>query len=111
LLISYLFCQIFSTDGRLSDQSLDNARGAVAFEFQSLIQNIRSVKGHDALVKANPDIHYNLTDLVTRRNWLAGDYGTSASVRWEEVATSIYHDIPRIKQAIINVIGESYLGE
>jgi hypothetical protein len=103
------FCQIFSTNGHLSDQFLDNARGAVALEFQSLIQNILSVKSHDPLVRANPDIHYNLTNLVGRRSWIAHEYGTSAPIQWNAIASSIYHDIPRIKQAIITAIGASYL--
>ena len=50
--------------------NLDNTgtRAAVGIEFQSFIQNIRSVRATDSIAKAYPGVDYNLKDHIARRN-------------------------------------------
>ncbi|KZT24847.1 hypothetical protein NEOLEDRAFT_1178926 [Neolentinus lepideus HHB14362 ss-1] len=92
---------VFSTDGPLSNSTLDSTRSAIGLEFQSLVQNIRAIKATDPIAEAYPDIHYDLKDQIARRNWLAHEYGTRALVKWSEVAISIYNDVPKIESAIM----------
>jgi len=63
--------QLFGTSTDIPDQSLDNARGAIAFEFQSLVQNRCAMKTNDPIALAYPDIHHNLKEHISRRNWLS----------------------------------------
>lgn len=81
--------------------NLENARGSIGLEFQSLVQNLRSIKKTDPLIRAHPDIHYNLDELISRRNWLAHEYGTTAPVKWSEIADSVFNDVPRIGKAVV----------
>lgn len=70
-------------------------------ELQSLVQNIRALKPNEPILVAYPDIHYQLADQISRRNWLAHEYGTIAPVKWGEVADSVFNDVPVIESAIL----------
>lgn len=65
------------------------------------MQNVRAVKPTDPIATAYPDIHYNLKAQIARRNWLAHEYGTTAPIKWSEVADSIYNDIPKIESGLV----------
>ncbi|THH13082.1 hypothetical protein EW146_g7110 [Bondarzewia mesenterica] len=95
---------VFSTDGPISDVGLDNARGAVALEFQSLVQNVRAVKTTDPIVRAHPDVHCNLRRQVARRSWLMGEYGATARIEWGEIAEGVCDDVPRIESGIVEAL-------
>lgn len=82
-------------------------RSAVAFEFLSLVRNIRALKPTEPIVVAYPDIHYNLEDQISRFDWIINEYGTGAAARWSEVADSIYNDVPVIESAIIAALQAS----
>lgn len=74
--------------------NLDNTRAAIGLEFQSFVQNICGVKTTDLIAQNHPDIHYNLKNLISRRNWLAHEYGTTAPVKWSDIADSVYNGLP-----------------
>jgi len=49
-----------------------------------------------------PDIHHNLRkSQIGRRNWLATEYGSVATIKWDSIAEGVYDDVPKIESAII----------
>jgi hypothetical protein len=50
------------------------------------------------IVAAFPDIHYNIKNGIARWNWLMHEY--RAPVKWDDVAESIFEDIPFMEIAI-----------
>jgi hypothetical protein len=84
----------------LTDEALDNARTSIGLEFQALIQNVRAVKPTHLIVAAFPDIHYHINNGIARRNWLVHDYETTAPIKWDDIAESIFEDIPIMEIAI-----------
>lgn len=100
---SSLTLQLFSSPS-IQDTNLDNTRAAIGFEFQSFVQNIRSVKTTDSIAKAYPGMHYNMKYHIARRNWLAHEYETTSPLKWAEIAKSIYNDLPTNESAIIDAL-------
>ncbi|EIM87722.1 uncharacterized protein STEHIDRAFT_155100 [Stereum hirsutum FP-91666 SS1] len=93
--------KLFSTSGEIPDATIEGVRAGIGFQLQSLVQNIRAVKEQHPIAQAHPNIHYKLKDQISRRNWLAHEYGTTFPVRWQDVADSIFNDVPVIESAII----------
>ncbi|KAL6303403.1 hypothetical protein BKA93DRAFT_341666 [Sparassis latifolia] len=94
--------EVFSTTENIPDRNLDNARSAIGLDFQFLVQTIRSVKKSDPLVKAYPDIHYNLRQQNKRRKWLT--YKLTVPIQWGDIADGVYDDIPRIEAALLSAL-------
>ncbi|KAF7783409.1 hypothetical protein Agabi119p4_1433 [Agaricus bisporus var. burnettii] len=95
---------VFSTPGTISDDTIDIARASVAFEFLDFVNNIRSIKSHDPILNLHPNIHYNFRNIVGRRNWLIHEYNTMLPLKWEEIADSVFHDVPIIEKEIIRAL-------
>src|SRR6202050_1987329 len=81
--------------------TLETTRESIGLNFQSVIQNVRALKRNDPILQQYPNIQWNIQNSVSRRNWLAHEYGTTAPIKWNEVADSVYDDLPVMKSSII----------
>jgi hypothetical protein len=103
--------RIASTNGQLTKHvfsqsqigsaTLETTRESIGLNFQSVIQNVRALKRNDPILQQYPNIQWNIQNSVSRRNWLAHEYGTTAPIKWNEVADSVYDDLPVMKSSII----------
>jgi hypothetical protein len=96
-----LICfQVFS-QSQIGSATLETTRESIGLNFQSVIQNVRALKRNDPILQQYPNIQWNIQNSVSRRNWLAHEYGTTAPIKWNEVADSVYDDLPVMKSSII----------
>ena len=75
---------------------------SIGLQFQSVIQNVWALKWSDPILWQYPDIHRNICDSISHCRWLFYEYGTTTTpARWNEVADSVYDDLPVMKLSII----------
>lgn len=103
--------QLFATADDIADDIIDGTRAGIGFKLLSLGHNVRSIKPHDPLITAHPNIHHNLPELNACCKWLTNGYGMSVPSQWDRVAGCVFDDVPAIEAAVVEALKESGLAE
>ncbi|KIM78343.1 hypothetical protein PILCRDRAFT_595944 [Piloderma croceum F 1598] len=86
---------------QIGDATLDTIRDSVGLNFQSMVQNVRTLKQNDPILQQYPDIHRNWKVSISYRDSLTHESFTLAPIQWDHVADSVYDDLPVMKSSII----------
>ena len=81
--------------------SLDTIRDSVGLDFQSVVQNVRTLKQNEPILQQYPDIRRNWEASISYRDSLTHESFTSVPIQWDHVADSVYDDLPVMKSRII----------